>query len=49
VAEDFFLDKLRDDFGEWAQAQLDTAVAWGRFAELFAFDAASSELYLEAA
>jgi NitT/TauT family transport system ATP-binding protein len=49
VAEDFFLDKLRDDFGEWAPAQLDIAVAWGRFAELFAFDAASSELYLEAA
>jgi NitT/TauT family transport system ATP-binding protein len=49
VAEDFFLDKLRDDFGEWAQAQLDIAVAWGRFAELFAFDAASGELYLEPA
>ena len=49
VAEDFFLDKLQDDFGEWAQGQFDLAVAWGRFAELFAFDAASRELYLEAA
>ena len=48
VDEDFFLDKLRDDFGEWAPAELDIAVAWGRFAELFAFDAASRELYLEA-
>ncbi len=48
VDEDFFLDKLRDDFGEWAPIQMDIAVAWGRFAELFAFDAASSELYLEA-
>jgi NitT/TauT family transport system ATP-binding protein len=48
VAEEFFLDKLRGDFGEWAETQLETAVAWGRFAELYAFDAASGELYLEA-
>jgi NitT/TauT family transport system ATP-binding protein len=48
VAEEFFLDKLRGDFGEWAEAQLDIAVAWGRFAELFAFEAASGELFLEA-
>ncbi len=48
VAEDFFLDKLRGDFGEYAQSQLDIAVGWGRFAELFAFDADSAELYLEA-
>jgi len=47
VAEEFFLENLRGDFGERAQAQLDTAVGWGRFAELFAFDAPSGELYLE--
>jgi NitT/TauT family transport system ATP-binding protein len=47
VAEDFFLDKLRNDFGEWARAQFDIAVAWGRFAELYSFDAAAGELYLE--
>ena len=27
--------------------QLDTAIDWGRFAELFAYDDDSGELYLE--
>jgi NitT/TauT family transport system ATP-binding protein len=47
VAEEYFLDKMQTDFGEWAQEQLDIAIGWGRFAELFAFDADADELYLE--
>jgi NitT/TauT family transport system ATP-binding protein len=47
VAEDFFLDKLRPTLGDFAKTQLETAISWGRFAELFAFDDKSGELYLE--
>ncbi len=47
VADGYFLEKLKDDFGEWASGQFETAVAWGRFAELFSFDAGSGEVYLE--
>lgn len=47
VAEDYFLAALRASFGEHAEEQLETAVSWGRFAELFAFDGRSGELYLE--
>jgi NitT/TauT family transport system ATP-binding protein len=47
VAEGFFLDKLRPALGELAESQLETAISWGRFAELFAFDDKSGELYLE--
>jgi NitT/TauT family transport system ATP-binding protein len=47
VAEDFFLDKLRHEMGEMARDQLETAINWGRFAELFAFDDKAGELYLE--
>ena len=47
VAEGFFLDKLRPTLGEFAENQLETAISWGRFAELFAFDDKSGELYLE--
>ena len=48
VAEEYFLDKMQNDFGEWAKEQLSIAIAWGRFAELFSFDADADELYLEA-
>ena len=41
------LDILRGSFGDYAETQLDTAVNWGRYAELFAFDDDSDELYLE--
>lgn len=44
---DYFLDRLRADFGEYAEEQLDTAIAWGRYAELFAFDDATDELFIE--
>ncbi len=47
VAEGFFLDTLRPTLGEFAESQLETAISWGRFAELFAFDDKSGELYLE--
>ncbi len=43
----FFLDRLTEDFGDLAEEQFDTAVNWGRHAELFAYDDDSGELYLE--
>jgi len=47
VAEEYFADKLQSDFGEYAQEQLDIAINWGRYAELFEFDDNSDELYLQ--
>jgi NitT/TauT family transport system ATP-binding protein len=47
VDKDYFLDILRGSFGDYAETQLDTAVNWGRYAELFAFDDDTDELYLE--
>jgi NitT/TauT family transport system ATP-binding protein len=47
VAKDYFLDKLRPDFHDRTEKQLDRAINWGRFAELFAFDDDTDELYLE--
>jgi NitT/TauT family transport system ATP-binding protein len=41
VPEDFFLDMLDEQFSqEETQRQLETAINWGRYAELFDFDAA---------
>jgi NitT/TauT family transport system ATP-binding protein len=41
VPEDFFLDMLDEQFsGEESHRQIETAVNWGRYAELFDFDAA---------
>ena len=40
VPEDFFLDMLDEQFSEQeTQRQLETAINWGRYAELFDFDA----------
>jgi NitT/TauT family transport system ATP-binding protein len=40
IPEDFFLDMLDEQFSEEeSQRQMETAVAWGRYAELFDFDA----------
>jgi NitT/TauT family transport system ATP-binding protein len=40
VPEEFFLDLLDEQFSEEeSQRQLETAVAWGRYAELFDYDA----------
>ena len=47
VAEGFFLSKLRPELGEFAEGQLETAISWGRFAELFSFDTKTGELFLE--
>jgi NitT/TauT family transport system ATP-binding protein len=46
--EDALLEQLQENFSEpEARRQLDTAIDWGRFAELFAYDDGSGELYLE--
>jgi NitT/TauT family transport system ATP-binding protein len=40
VPEEFFLDMLDEQFSEEeSQRQMETAIAWGRYAELFDFDA----------
>jgi NitT/TauT family transport system ATP-binding protein len=49
VAEEYFAEKLQADFGEYAEQQLDTAIQWGRYTELFEFDDNTDELYLQAA
>ncbi len=48
MPREFFTDLVTEDFGETeAQAQIDTAIGWGRHAELFAYDRTSEEFYLE--
>lgn len=47
IAEDEFLARLQPEFGDDAGEQLDTAINWGRYAELFTFDDNTDELYLE--
>jgi NitT/TauT family transport system ATP-binding protein len=47
VAREYFLDKLHPDFQDRTEKQLDRAINWGRFAELFAYDKDTEELYLE--
>ncbi|HYV84516.1 MAG TPA: nitrate/sulfonate/bicarbonate ABC transporter ATP-binding protein [Patescibacteria group bacterium] len=47
VDRDFFLDKLREEVGDFAEDQLDVAISWGRFAELYAYDKDTDELFLE--
>ncbi len=48
VSEEFFLDILKNHFTpEEAWNQLETAIDWGRYAELFAYDYDAGELYLE--
>jgi NitT/TauT family transport system ATP-binding protein len=40
IPEDFFLDMLGKQFGEEeSQRQMETAITWGRYAELFDYDA----------
>jgi NitT/TauT family transport system ATP-binding protein len=47
VREDFFLDMLDEQFSEEeSQLQIETAVTWGRYAELFDFDAARRRFVL---
>lgn len=48
MPEEFFLNILRKGFSEEeARDQLETAIDWGRYTELFAYDHDSRELYLE--
>lgn len=47
IAEEYFIEQLQADFGDYAKDQLDTAVDWGRYAELFAYDDNTGELFLE--
>ena len=47
VAKEYFMDKLQPDFHDRTERQLERAINWGRFAELFAFDDDTDELYLE--
>jgi NitT/TauT family transport system ATP-binding protein len=47
VPEDFFLDMLDEQFSEEESLrQMETAVTWGRYAELFDFDAARRRFVL---
>ena len=45
---DYFLERLKLDFGDYAESQMQAAINWGRYAELFAFDDDTDELFLEA-
>ena len=46
----FFLDLLRRSFAEPdAQQQLDIAIDWGRYSELYEYDDNTTELVLERA
>ncbi|MCL6634186.1 MAG: nitrate/sulfonate/bicarbonate ABC transporter ATP-binding protein [Peptococcaceae bacterium] len=48
MPEEFFLDILSRQFGvEEAVRQLNNAIDWGRYAELFAFDEYTGQLYFE--
>jgi len=47
IAESFFLERLQAEFGDAASEQLDIAISWARYAELFAFDDDTDELFLE--
>ncbi|HXO21654.1 MAG TPA: AAA-associated domain-containing protein, partial [Thermoanaerobaculia bacterium] len=47
MPDDFFSDILDEHFGpDEARHQLDTAIHWGRYAELFDYDANSGRLHL---
>jgi NitT/TauT family transport system ATP-binding protein len=47
VPEDFFLDMIDEQFSEEeSRHQMETAVTWGRYAELFDFDAARRRFIL---
>lgn len=48
MPREFFLELFEEHFGAAAAGkQLDTAINWGRYAELFSYDPASEELYIE--
>ena len=48
MSEDFFIEILENYFTEEEEwNQLETAIDWGRYAELFAYDYDAGEIYLE--
>jgi NitT/TauT family transport system ATP-binding protein len=47
VAEEDFVVQLQLDFGDLAVKQLDIAINWGRYAEIFGFDDDTDELYID--
>jgi NitT/TauT family transport system ATP-binding protein len=48
ITEEFFIDILGNHFTtDEAHTQLEIAIDWGRYAELFAYDYDTGELYLE--
>jgi len=50
LPESFFLGLLEQRFSApEARRQLDTAIDWGRYAELFAFEDDTNEFFIEAA
>ncbi len=50
LSQDFFLDLLGHDFThQQARAQLDTAIEWGRYGELYTYHAHGHQLVLAAA
>jgi len=46
VDRDYFIEVLRKEFGHETEPQLDSAVDWARYAELFAYDQDTDELFL---
>jgi NitT/TauT family transport system ATP-binding protein len=48
VHEGYFQEVLAREFGDYAAEQLGIAIDWSRYAELFAFDDGTGELFLEA-
>jgi NitT/TauT family transport system ATP-binding protein len=47
LSEEFFRDLLDEHFGEEeSRRQLETAIQWGRYAEIFDYDAATGKLTL---
>ena len=47
VSEEFFRDILDEQFSEEeSRRQLETAIQWGRYAEIFDYDSASGKLTL---
>jgi NitT/TauT family transport system ATP-binding protein len=47
VAKEYFVESLQCDFGERAEEQVNTAIQWGRAAELFDYDMDRDELFIE--
>lgn len=47
MKQEFFADLLAEQFGLDAPNQLKTLISWGRWAEMFHYDAGAAELYLD--